>query len=168
MSSWLVWMDDIFTNPNISVMYFNHKRFNEWEKENRIPTKIMDMVNWIAEKIGEPVYEENIPIRNRMGETCGYARGFIITHCTSSYEDGSSVDYAPEFLKWLGGLGFELGDSYGDNGMDSATNWHDTYWHKEIIYKPSIIYDDFREFEDEEEEEAYRESCYERDWYDDY
>lgn len=146
-------------------MIFNHERFEKWEKENSIPTKIMDMVDWIAEKIGYPVEEETIPIRNRFGVTCGFARGFIVTHCTSSYEEGPSVDYTPEFIKWLGGLGFELGDSYGDNGMDSASNWHDTYWHKEIIYKPSIIYDDFREFESEEEEEDY----YERDdWYDEY
>ena len=146
-------------------MIFNHERYERWERENSIPEKIMDMVNWIAEKIGYPVEEETLPIRNRLGETCGFARGFIITHCTSSYEEGPSVDYTPEFIKWLGGLGFELGDSYGDNGMDSATNWHDTYWHKEIIYKPSVIYDDFREFESEEEEEDYYENENEEYWY---
>ena len=141
-------------------MFFNNKRFSEWEQENTIPKNVMDMVNWIAEKIGYPVYEETINLKNRFGQTIGFARGFVVSHCTSSYETGPTVDYAPEFIKWLCGLGFELGESYGDNGMDSTTNWHDTFWHKEIIYAPSKTYDDFREFESEEEEEEY----YERDY----
>lgn len=149
-------------------MKFQQVRFEKWEKENSIPSNVMDMVNWIAEKIGYPIVEETISLKNRFGDTIGYARGFIISHCTSSYEDGPSVDYMPEFVKWLGGLGFEQGDSYGDNGMDSATNWHDTYWHKELIYSPSKTYDDFVEFESEEEEEEFREAemdrCY-NDWY---
>lgn len=148
------------------MAHFNHERFEKWEKENSIPQKTMDMVNWIAEKIGYPVYEETLTIKNRFGVAIGCARGFIVTHCTSSYADGPSEDYTPEFIKWLGGLGFELGDSYGDNGMDSTTNWHDTFWHKEIIYKPSITYEDFVEFDDEEDEEDYYERQRERDWYD--
>lgn len=146
-------------------MIFNRKRFEQWEHENVIPKKVMDMVNWIAEKIGYPVCEETLNLKNRVGETIGFARGFVVSHCTSSYEDGPGVDYTPEFIKWLKGLGFELGDSYGDNGMDSATNWHDTYWHKEIIYTPSKVYDDFREFESEEEEEDYYERDYEEEWW---
>lgn len=149
-------------------MYFDNKKFREWEDTTHIPKEIMDMVNWIAEKIGYPVDEETITIRNRFDEAIGFAKGFTISHCTSSYEDGPSVDYAPTFIKWLEGLGFEQSASYGDNGMDSATNWHDTYWHKEIIYKPSIIYDDFKVFESDEEEEDYRESEMDRhynDWY---
>ena len=133
-------------------MYFDNKRFNEWEEKSHIPSETMGMVNGIAEKIGYPVEEETICIRNRFNEPIGFCKGFIVSHCTSSYEDGPSTDYAPTFIKWLCGLGFELGDSYGDNGMDSATNWHDTYWHKEIIYKPSVIYDNFRVYEDDDEE----------------
>lgn len=132
---------------------FNQERFNKWEEETHIPEKIMDMVNWIAEKIGYPVYEETITMRNRGGYVYGYAKGFTVSHCTSSYETGPTTDYAPEFLKWLKGLGFEMGDSYGDNGFDSATNWHDTYWHKEIIYSPSKVY--YEEFEDYSDGEDY-------------
>ena len=148
------------------MAYFNRKRFEEWEQRASIPQKTMDMVNWIAEKIGYPVCEETLNLKNRFGETIGFARGFVVTHCTSSYADGPSVDYTPEFVKWLGGLGFELGESYGDNGLDSATNWHDTYWHKQLIYAPSKIYEDFIEFDDEEDEEDYYERQRERDWYD--
>lgn len=144
-------------------MYFDNKRFNKWEETTHIPNDIMDMVNWIAEKIGYPVYEETINLKNRVGQTIGFARGFIVSHCTSSYETGPTTDYTPTFIKWLGGLGFELGGSYGDNGLDSATNWHDTYWHKEIIYKPSVIYDDFMDYEEGEDEEDY-----ERDYFDEY
>ena len=132
---------------------FNHEKFNKWEEETHIPEKIMDMVNWIAEKIGYPVYEETITMFNRGDYPYGFAKGFVVSHCTSSYETGPTTDYAPEFLKWLKGLGFEMGDSYGDNGMDSATNWHDTYWHKEIIYSPSKVY--LEEFEDYSDEENY-------------
>lgn len=146
-------------------MKFNRERFDKWESENAIPQKVMDMVDWIAEKIGYPVCEETLRLKNRMGDTIGFARGFVISHCTSSYADGPGVDYTPEFVKWLGGLGFELGDSYGDNGMDSATNWQDTYWHKEIIYSPSKVYDDFREFESEEEEEEYYENDHDNEWW---
>lgn len=146
---------------------FNHKRFDEWEAQAAIPKEIMDMVEWIADKIGYPVEEETIRLTNRMGDTIGFARGFIVTHCTSSMLDGPSVDYAPTFIKWLKGLGFVQGRSYGDNGLDSATNWHDTFWHKEIIYAPSKIYDDFIEFDSEDEAEDYYESLVMRDYYGD-
>lgn len=150
-------------------MYFDYERFNKWEEETHIPAEIMDMVNWIAEKIGYPVCEETISLRNRFGDPIGYAKGFVISHCTSSYETGPTTDYTPTFVKWLSGLGFEVGASYGDNGMDSATNWHDTYWHKELIFSHSKTYEDFwvHESDDEEEEENERE-YYGRDWYDDY
>lgn len=42
--------------------------------------------------------------------------------------------------------------NYGDNGMDSATNWHDTYWSVEIAYTPSMVYDEkFYDWSDEDE-----------------
>ncbi len=125
------------------MAYFDNKRFREWEEKTTIPKNVMDMVNWIAEKIGYPVYEETISIKNRMGATIGFAKGFVVSYCTSSLECGPCIDYTPEFIKWLKWLGFEVENGYGDNGLDSATNWHDTYWHNEIIYKPSVTYDDF-------------------------
>lgn len=125
-------------------MKFRHDKFREWENGNHIPEEIMNMVNFIAEKIGHGggIDEETINLYNRGGYVYGYAKGFSITHCTSSYADGPSVDYSGAFAKWLKGLGFRIENSYGDNGMDSATNWHDTYWTHEFIYEPSEVMED--------------------------
>ena len=58
----------------------------------------------------------------------------------------------PVFMKWLKGLGFSVENSHGDNGLDSATNWHDTYWYDDISYRPSYVYDDqFWDWDDEDE-----------------
>lgn len=122
-------------------MKFNQEEFERWKADTHIPEKIMDMVNFIAEKIGHGggIVEETIEIRNRGGYITGYAKGFSITHCTSSYADGPSTDYSAEFAKWLKGLDFKIENSYGDNGLDPASNWHDTFWTNEFIYKPTEI-----------------------------
>lgn len=122
-------------------MKFIHDKFREWEENTHIPEEIMDMVNFIAEKIGHEggIEEQTISIYNRGGYVIRHAKGFRIVHCTSSYADGPSTDYSKEFAKWLKGLDFEIENSYGDNGMDCATNWHDTYWTHEFIYKPSEV-----------------------------
>lgn len=122
-------------------MKFRHDKFREWEDSSHIPAKVMDMVNFIAEKIGHGgwIEEETIKIYNRGGYVIGYAKGFRIVHCTFSNADGPSADYSKEFSKWLKGLDFEIENSYGDNGMDCSTNWHDTYWTHEFIYKPSVV-----------------------------
>ncbi len=116
-------------------MKFLQEQFNKWEEDTHIPVEVMNMVNFIAEKIGHGggIEEETIYIRNRGDYVIGYAKGFSITHCTSSYEDGPEVDYSGVFAKWLKGLGFKIENSYGDNGMDSAINWHDTFWTDEFI-----------------------------------
>ncbi|MBD5357366.1 MAG: hypothetical protein HDR88_10235 [Bacteroides sp.] len=122
-------------------MKFNKEKFRVWENETHIPDDIMTMVNHIAEKIGHcgEVSEETITIYNRGGYAIGYAKGFSITHCTSSYADGPTPDLSRAFSKWLKGLDFKLENSFGDNGMDCATNWHDTFWTNQFIYKPSEI-----------------------------
>lgn len=139
-------------------MKFNQDKFNKWEDETHIPQDIMTMVNFIAEKIGHDggIEEETIVIRNRGGHVIGYAKGFSITHCTSSNADGPTPDLSGAFKKWLVGLNFKLENSFGDNGMDSATNWHDTFWTNQFIYTPSqtsdepfIIWDE-RDYEDAE------------------
>lgn len=134
-------------------MKYLHGKFEKWENETHIPEKIMDMVNFIAEKIGHGggIEEETIRIYNRGGYVIGYAKGFRISHCTFSYADGPSPDYSKEFIKWLKGLDFEIENSYGDNGMDYSTNWHDTYWTNEFIYKPSEVdYDQFVMYEEKD------------------
>lgn len=137
-------------------MKFNHKKFRQWENETHIPDDIMTMVNYIAEKIGHDgeIAEENITIHNRVGLVVGYAKGFSVTHCTSSYADGPTPDLSGAFSKWLKGLDFKLENSFGDNGMDSATNWHDTFWTNQFIYNPSETSDeDFIIWEDGDYEE---------------
>lgn len=132
---------------------FNQERFSKWEEETHIPQEVMNMLSFICEKIGiEDVEEETITIRNRGGWTIGYAKGFTMSYCTSSLEDGPSVDYSSVLLKFIKGLGFQIENSYGDNGLDSATNWHDTYWNYDFIYKPSEVYSEtFEDWDDEED-----------------
>ena len=51
--------------------------------------------------------------------------------------------------------GFKVVNSYGDNGMDSATNWHDTYWTKEIAYMGTQKYEgDFWDYPDDSEDDC--------------
>ena len=142
--------------------HFDDKKYWEWEKNNHIPEDVMKMVEAVGEQIGVYVEETTVEYKNRGGWTYAFAKGFILTHCTSSLADGPSEDMAPVFMKWLGGLGFEVCREYGDNGLDSATNWHDTFWNVEIAYRPSMIeysvfewYDDDDDDCDYEDEEDY-------------
>lgn len=137
-------------------MKFNDEKFRQWENETHIPDDIMTMVNYIAEKIGldGEIAEETIAIHNRVGLVVGYAKGFSVTHCTSSYADGPTPDLSGAFSKWLKGLDFKLENSFGDNGMDSATNWHDTFWTNQFIYTPSETSEEkFIIWEDDDYEE---------------
>lgn len=81
--------------------------------------------------------DECIVLRNRGGWAYAKGKGLRYSYCTSSMIDGPSYDYSEEFGIMLTALGFELSNSYGDNGLDSASNWHYTYWSYEYIYKPS-------------------------------
>ena len=128
---------------------FNQEKFDKWEEETHIPQDVMGMLSFICEKIGiDEVEEETISIYNRGGWVVGYAKGFTISYCTSSLADGPSIDYSDVLLKFIKGLGFKIENSYGDNGLDSSTNWHDTYWNYDFVYKPSEIYvDSFEEYE---------------------
>ena len=121
---------------------WNQERFNEWEETEHIPEDVMTIVNAVCEKIGMCVEETVVSYINRGGWRYAVAKGFEITHCTSSLADGPSVDMTPVFMKWLKGLGFEVCRSYGDNGMDSASNWHDTFWTNEVAYVPSRMFND--------------------------
>ena len=134
-------------------MKFNLYKFDKWEEETHIPEAVMNMVRFIAEKIGYEGYleEETIQIYNRGGQVIGWAKGFSISHCTSSYEDGPGIDYSDAFVKWLVGLGFSIENSYGDNGIDSSTNWHDTYWHYDFIFNSTQVWEeDFIEWSEAE------------------
>lgn len=133
---------------------WNQKRYEEWVENTHIPEDVMTIVNAVCEKIGMYVEEEVVDVRNIWDEPVGFAKGFRITHCTSSYADGPSIDMTPTFLTWLGGLGFETCASYGDNGMDSATNWHDTFWTKEVAYtETNVSKSRFYDWDDDDDDD---------------
>ena len=117
---------------------WNSERFAKWKEGTHIPEDVMKMVEMIAEKIGISVYETTVDYRDVWDDIIGVAKGFQLSYCTSSIEDGPSEDMTPVFMKWIKGLGFEVCGSYGDNGLDSETDWHDTYWYTEIAYTDTI------------------------------
>ena len=138
---------------------FNKEKYEKWANTDQIPKSVKDMVQYISEKIGCPIDDEErvIELRNRGGYTYAFGKGFTISYCTSSYADGPGVDYSDTLMKWLQGLGFKIENSYGDNGMDSATNYNDTYWDYDFVYKPSIVsiekFEDWDGNEDDEEDD---------------
>ena len=136
---------------------FRRDLFEKWENENHIPQEVKKIVNAVMTELDmEPAFgtdddgnlmEETITIRNRSGYVCGYGKGFSLSYCTSSMIDGPDAD--PKYvIKFIKGLGFIIENSRGDNGMDSATNWHDTYWTYDFLYEPSVEYDDFCEYDE--------------------
>ena len=141
---------------------WNNTAFEKWENETHIPEKTMDMLNWICEKIGIfPPIEETISLRSVYGIEYGLCKGFSLTHCTSSLADGPSKDYSQELKGFIKGLGFEIVGSHGDNGLDSATNWHDTFWTYDFGYMPTKTninnFYDYPEDYDEEYEDDFQE-----------
>lgn len=142
---------------------FNEQRYNKWVEETNIPNDVMAIVEAVSKYVGYPLDKDCIEVvteRNRYGDIIYSYKGFQITHCTSSYATGPTADYTGVLIKWLGGLGFKVVNSYGDNGMDSATNWHDTYWTKEIAYMGTRKYEgDFWDYPDD---------CEDYDEYDEY
>ena len=132
---------------------WNDARFNAWQEGTHIPEDVMKMVEMIAEQIGISVEETTVDYNNVWGDNVGVAKGFVLSHCTSSLEDGPSEDMTPVFMRRLKGLGFRVENSYGDNGLDSATNWRDTWWHNEISYEPTLVdSDEFYDWYDTEDD----------------
>lgn len=141
---------------------FNSEAFTKWENETHIPQEVKRIVNVVMAEFNlTPAFgtdengnftEETITIYNRGGYACGYGKGFTLSYCTSSYENGPDADpkYVIDFIK---GLGFEIENSRGDNGMDSTTNWHDTFWTYDFLYEPSTTWDDFNEYDDSDYED---------------
>lgn len=136
---------------------FNYDKFDQWVEETKIPESIMRMVKAVSRELELYLDEDCVEVlylQNRYGENYACAKGFRFTHCTSSLSDGPSHDYSKDFMKWMQGVGFEYWDSYGDNGMDSSTNWRDTFWTVEIAYEPSKVYlDEFYDYDDDDYDE---------------
>jgi hypothetical protein len=135
-------------------MKFDYEAFDKWENENHIPEQVKRIVNAVLKSEGyeEPfgeidtdcrdtTNEETIAIHNRGGHVIGYGKGFSMSYCTSSLECGSDVD-CKYLINFIRGLGFVIENSHGDNGMDSSTNWHDTWWSYDFMYKPSEVYEE--------------------------
>ena len=137
---------------------FNHEEYYKWADTDQIPKQVKDMVQYISEKVGCSVDDEEkvIELRNRGGHTYAFGKGFTISYCTSSLADGPGEDYSDTLIKWIEGIGFRIENSYGDNGMDSATNYNDTYWHYDFVYEPSIVsiekFVDWDENDDEDDD----------------
>ena len=122
----------------IMARKWNSAKYDAWERETHIPEDVMKMVEMIADKIGISVYEITVDYHDVWDEPIGVAKGFRLSYCTSSLEDGPSEDMTPVFMKWIKGLGFEVCGSYGDNGLHSDTKGYDTYWYTEIAYTETI------------------------------
>lgn len=119
-------------------------RYDKFVEEQQIPDTVKRIVRAVFVDCGllDPFpdgNEEIISLSNRGGWTYAYGKGFKLSFCTNSLENGPDADpkYVIDFIK---GLGFTIENSYGDNGLDSASNWHDTYWSYDFLYKPSIKY----------------------------
>ena len=146
-------------------MKFNYDAFNKWKEENHIPDQVKRIVNAVLasegyqepfppidEECGDTTNEYTITIYNRGGHPCARGKGFSLSYCTSSYIDGPEPD-CKYLIKFIKGLGFTIENSYGDNGMDSSSNWHDTFWNYDFLYEPSVV--------DEEEFTIWEDSDYE-------
>lgn len=137
----------------------DYPKFEEWRNTDQIPLQVKQIVNAVLKECGYPeafdteFIEEGesnetvIPLINRGGYTYGYGKGFQLSYCTSSYANGPDPDpkYIIDFIK---GLNFTIENSYGDNGMDSATNYQDTYWYYDFLYTPSVKYVEYFNFND--------------------
>lgn len=132
-------------------MKFNREKFEDWQGKNQIPAGVKKITNAVLVELGygEPfpmgndsgTNEETITLRNRGGYVYAYGKGFSMSYRTSSYTDGPDTD--PKYIiKFLKGLGFVIENSSGDNGMDSSTNWHDTWWTYDFLYEPSVVDED--------------------------
>lgn len=120
-------------------MRTDYEKLDKFAETELIPKAEMEVLKAVFNHLGlyEP-YEKLIEYRNRGGWVYGYAKGFTYSYCTSSYADGADTDYSKTLLKFIEGLGFEIVNSYGDNGLDYTTNWRDTFWHYDFAYKPSF------------------------------
>jgi hypothetical protein len=104
-----------------------------------LPSKTLNLI-----KKCEEIFNCKIEIKDKVylydgsGSQIAVGPGVSVTHRTGSMSSGPSDDYSEEIFKFLKHNGFIKSNSYGDNGMDSATNHRDTYWTKEFIYKPKM------------------------------
>jgi hypothetical protein len=83
-----------------------------------------------------------IYLRNRGGYVYATAYGFTYSRCTSSIENGPSIDFSDELKFYLKAIGFRIENSYGDNGMDPyGSCYRDTYWNYDFILERTLEYD---------------------------
>jgi len=119
------------------MSYEEYKEYNDLV----LPYKIYNIVKKI-EALFEITFDfEEVHYINRGGYAYAKAAGFTYSYCTFSMEDGPDVDYHVEIIKMIKGLGFEIANSHGDNGLDPYDSCgRDTYWSFEFAYIPSRVY----------------------------
>lgn len=110
----------------------------------QMPVKTVTLLERMGNLFGINLSLSEYPIemKNRGDWVYALGKGFEYTYCTSSMMDGPEHDYSEEIKQILCNCGFELTGSSGDNGLDSSSNWHDTYWTYKFVYKSSIVYID--------------------------
>lgn len=121
--------------------YAEYKQEREDYDELILPEKIYNICQMIEKMFNISFCYGDVTYYNRGGYSYAKSAGFSYTYCTFSMESGPDVDYRNEIALILKGLGFEIENSHGNNGLDPASNnGQDCYWCYEFSYKPSIIY----------------------------
>ena len=116
---------------------------DEYEESNLPNLKLTSKEKFMLSQISK-VLEVDIPteedefeviqMRNRGGYVYEIGYGFTYSYCTSSMEDGPEIDISDELKFYLKAIGFEIVNSYGDNGMDPYGSYgQDTYWNYDFV-----------------------------------
>lgn len=123
--------------------------YDEYKVEMReygnieLPEKIFNICQMIEKMFNISFSYDNVEYYNRGGWRYAKAAGFSYTYCTFSMESGPDVDYRNEIEMILKGLGFEVANSHGNNGLDPAESYgRDCYWTYEFAYTKSRVYTD--------------------------
>lgn len=120
------------------MTYTEYKEYCEEEEMLMLPEKVFNICQMIEKMFNIGFSFEDIEYFNRGGYVYAKAAGFRYSYCTFSVETGPDLDYREEIAAILKGLGFEIANSYGNNGLDPAANYgDDCYWHYEFAYSPS-------------------------------
>ena len=113
----------------------------------KLSSKEKYMLSQISKVLGIdlPTQEDDFDIiylRNRGGYVYATGYGFTYSYRTFSLEDGPEIDLSDELKFYLKAIGFNIENSYGDNGMDPyGSCCRDTYWNYDFILERTLEYD---------------------------
>lgn len=118
----------------------DYKEILEYNPESKVPQKVVTLLDRMEKLFGVCFdYHPAFKLYNRGGWPYAEVEAFSYSVCTSSCAEGPDIDWSDEIKQILLNLGFFCHGA-GDNGMDSATNWQDTYWTYYFCYKPTLEY----------------------------